>query len=129
MALRSYALLLAAVDALAESARGVQMLSDNRSAEYMRGRRSLEVNPDHPIIQALASDLQSNTEGAEVRQRPPVTLPCASVSLCTKHAPMCIVNLWVGWRRVVYVYALGKSGHSSPRTHMKSFVVSVRTIS
>lgn len=45
---------------------GMQMLSDNRSAEYMRGRRSLEINPDHPIIQSLSSNLQSNTEEAEV---------------------------------------------------------------
>lgn len=28
-------------------------MGDNRAMEYMRGRRSLEVNPDHPVITSL----------------------------------------------------------------------------
>lgn len=31
----------------------LQALGDARAAEYMRGRRIMEINPDHPIIQAL----------------------------------------------------------------------------
>lgn len=28
-------------------------MGDNRAMEYMRGRRILEVNPDHPVIASL----------------------------------------------------------------------------
>ena len=28
-------------------------MGDNRAMEYMRGRRTLEVNPDHPVISSL----------------------------------------------------------------------------
>jgi heat shock protein 90kDa beta len=31
-----------------------QALGDPRASEYMKGRRVMEINPDHPIIQALA---------------------------------------------------------------------------
>ncbi|KAK9804487.1 hypothetical protein WJX73_008885 [Symbiochloris irregularis] len=46
-----------------------QMMADNRSAEYMRGQRTLEINPDHAIIQALSKDLPDNTMGAEAMTR------------------------------------------------------------
>jgi heat shock protein beta len=32
-----------------------QALGDARAAEFMRGRRALEVNPDHPVVKALAA--------------------------------------------------------------------------
>ncbi len=31
----------------------LQAMGDNRAMEYMRGRRTLEVNPDHPVISSL----------------------------------------------------------------------------
>ncbi len=33
----------------------------------MKGRKTLEINPDHPIIQALADRLDSDADGATVR--------------------------------------------------------------
>ena len=30
-----------------------QAMGDNRAMEYMRGKRTLEVNPDHPIIETV----------------------------------------------------------------------------
>lgn len=35
----------------------LQAMGDNRAAEYMRGRRIMEINPDHPIIQVCRTDL------------------------------------------------------------------------
>lgn len=35
-----------------------QALGDARAAEYMRGRRIMEVNPDHPIIQGLKGKVE-----------------------------------------------------------------------
>lgn len=39
-----------------------QALGDSRAAEYMKGRRSLEINPSHPIIKSMAEkvSLESN---------------------------------------------------------------------
>ena len=43
-------------------------MGDTRAMEYMRGRRTLEVNPDHPVIQSLKArfdehgDTDSNAE-------------------------------------------------------------------
>ncbi len=43
-------------------------MGDNRAMEYMRGRRTLEVNPDHPVISSLKNrfdehgDSDSNAE-------------------------------------------------------------------
>jgi HSP90 family molecular chaperone len=31
----------------------LQAMGDNRAMEYMRGRRTLEINPDHPVISSL----------------------------------------------------------------------------
>lgn len=31
----------------------LQAMGDAQQAEYMRGRRILEINPNHPIIQSL----------------------------------------------------------------------------
>lgn len=45
-----------------------QAMGDNRAMEYMRGRRTLEVNPDHPVITSLKArfdehgDSDSNAE-------------------------------------------------------------------
>jgi heat shock protein beta len=33
-------------------------MGDARSAEYMKGRRIMEVNPGHPIIQALKGKVE-----------------------------------------------------------------------
>ena len=44
-------------------------MGDIRAMEYMRGRRTLEVNPDHPVIAALKErfdehgDSDANAEG------------------------------------------------------------------
>ncbi|CAL8468307.1 g7847 [Coccomyxa elongata] len=42
-----------------------QTLGDSRAAEYMKGRKTLEINPDHPIIQALKDRLDSDADGAK----------------------------------------------------------------
>jgi heat shock protein beta len=42
-----------------------QALGDARSAEYMRGRRSMEINPDHPIIKALAEKVSLDSREAK----------------------------------------------------------------
>lgn len=36
----------------------LQAMGDARAAEYMRGRRIMEVNPQHPIIQSLKSKVE-----------------------------------------------------------------------
>lgn len=41
-----------------------QTMGDNRAAEYMRGRRTLEVNPDHPIVAGLAEALANERDAA-----------------------------------------------------------------
>ena len=43
-----------------------QALNDVRAAEYMRGRRILEINPDHPIVQGLRERVTSDEAGARV---------------------------------------------------------------
>ena len=35
-----------------------QAMGDARAAEYMRGRRNMEINPQHPIIQALKGKVE-----------------------------------------------------------------------
>ena len=47
-----------------------QTLGDSRAAEYMKGRKTLEINPDHPIVQALKDKVDRDAAGAKVR------LPC-----------------------------------------------------
>ncbi|KAK9839204.1 hypothetical protein WJX81_001136 [Elliptochloris bilobata] len=42
-----------------------QTLGDARAAEYMKGRKTLEINPDHPIITALQSKVADDAEGAK----------------------------------------------------------------
>ncbi|KAL4421773.1 hypothetical protein ABPG77_009756 [Micractinium sp. CCAP 211/92] len=44
-----------------------QALGDARAAEYMRGRRVMEVNPDHPIVQALKGKVE--LESREAREQ------------------------------------------------------------
>lgn len=36
----------------------MQAMGDARAAEYMRGRRIMEVNPQHPIIQSLKAKVE-----------------------------------------------------------------------
>jgi heat shock protein beta len=42
----------------------MQAMGDNRSAEYMRGRRIMEINPDHPIIVGLKEKVELESRGA-----------------------------------------------------------------
>jgi heat shock protein beta len=42
-----------------------QTMGDNRAMEYMRGRRTLEVNPDHPVIAHLRSSYETGSSDAE----------------------------------------------------------------
>jgi heat shock protein beta len=42
-----------------------QALGDARAAEYMKGRRSMEINPDHPIIRALAEKVAMDSREAK----------------------------------------------------------------
>lgn len=42
-----------------------QTMGDNKSMEYMRSRRTLEINPEHPIIQGLNSQLSSGASNAK----------------------------------------------------------------
>ncbi len=48
----------------------MQTLGDSRAAEYMKGRKTLEINPDHPIIRALSDKVNSDAAGAKVRRMP-----------------------------------------------------------
>lgn len=45
----------------------MQTLGDSRAAEYMKGRKTLEINPEHPIVQALKQKVDSDASGAKVR--------------------------------------------------------------
>ncbi|EIE19325.1 heat shock protein Hsp90 [Coccomyxa subellipsoidea C-169] len=42
-----------------------QTLGDSRAAEYMKGRKTLEINPDHPIIRALSDKVNNDAAGAK----------------------------------------------------------------
>ena len=55
----------------------VQTMSDDRAADYMRGKRIMEVNPGHPLIRALraAVDLDSR----EARQQVELLYEAASL--------------------------------------------------
>ena len=45
-------------------------MGDARAAEYMKGRRNLEVNPAHPIIQSLKGKVALDSR-YELRAVPP----------------------------------------------------------
>jgi hypothetical protein len=47
-----------------------QALGDQRAMEYMRGRKTLEINPDHPVISALAQRLADSDPGVQVGAPP-----------------------------------------------------------
>ena len=40
----------------------LQAMGDNRAMEYMRGKRTLEVNPDHPVIASLKARFDESGE-------------------------------------------------------------------
>ena len=40
----------------------LQAMGDNRDMEYMRGKRTLEVNPDHPVITSLKARFDESGE-------------------------------------------------------------------
>ena len=44
-----------------------QTLGDSRAAEYMKGRKTLEINPEHPIVKALKDKVDGDAAGAKVR--------------------------------------------------------------
>ena len=44
----------------------LQTLGDSRAAEYMKGRKTLEINPEHPIVRALKEKVDSDEAGAKV---------------------------------------------------------------
>ena len=60
-----------------------QTLGDTRASEYMKGRKTLEINPDHPIITALQDKVSADADGAKVR---PLGLAC--------HVPVTTVGGW-----------------------------------
>ena len=47
----------------------LQTLGDSRAADYMKGRKTLEINPEHPVVQALKEKVDSDSSGAQVRQQ------------------------------------------------------------
>lgn len=44
----------------------VQAMADARAAEYMKGRKVLEINPSHPIIQSLNDNYSGDERNASV---------------------------------------------------------------
>ena len=42
----------------------LQAMGDARSLEYMRGKKILEINPDHGVVQSLQSRFESDEQGA-----------------------------------------------------------------
>ena len=44
-----------------------QAMSDPQQAEYMKGRRSLEINPSHPIIKSLAGAADDDATADRIR--------------------------------------------------------------
>ena len=61
-----------------------QTLGDSRAAEYMKGRKTLEINPEHPIVKALKDKVEGDAAGAKVwadssgcRTSPVDVLACA----------------------------------------------------
>lgn len=54
---------------------GVQALADPRAAEYMKGRKVMEINPDHPIVKSLNENYSSDAANAAVRIPHPLSSP------------------------------------------------------
>ena len=44
-----------------------QAMADQQQAEYMKGRRSLEINPNHPIIKSLAAASDDDATADKIR--------------------------------------------------------------
>ena len=49
-------------------------MADARAAEYMKGRKVLEINPSHPIIQSLNDNYSGDERNATVSN--PIFLIC-----------------------------------------------------
>ncbi len=54
---------------------GVQALADPRAAEYMKGRKVMEINPDHPIVKSLNENYGSDAANAAVHFPTPYLPP------------------------------------------------------
>jgi len=52
-----------------------QALADPRAAEYMKGRKVLEINPDHPIVKSLNDNFEGDSANAAVCHPPPFSTP------------------------------------------------------
>jgi heat shock protein beta len=44
-----------------------QAMADQQTAEYMKGRRSMEINPNHPIIKSLAAAVDDGATADKIR--------------------------------------------------------------
>lgn len=44
-----------------------QAMADQQTAEYMKGRRSMEINPNHPIIKSLADAIDDDATADKIR--------------------------------------------------------------
>lgn len=88
----------------------MQTLGDSRAAEYMKGRKTLEINPDHPIIQALKDKVDSDAAGAKV--------------WCIKES--CYMSKWLKRRSTAWEYRLSACLFIELRSHAsrdRSYVV------
>ena len=68
----------------------LQALADPRAAEYMKGRKVMEINPDHPIVKSLNENFESDASNAAVSalpNLPPLSYPLASMFLPCSIAP------------------------------------------
>ena len=66
----------------------VQTLGDSRAAEYMKGKKTLEINPEHAIVQALKQKVDSDAGGAKVRKY-----------VSHDHSPSLGISAWPGQLR------------------------------
>jgi len=44
-----------------------QPMQDSRAAEYMRGKKVMEINPEHPLIKSLREEIQANQESKKAK--------------------------------------------------------------
>jgi len=44
-----------------------QPMADSRAAEYMRGKKVMEINPEHPLIKSLKEEIAANQESKKAK--------------------------------------------------------------